>query len=93
MHAGGIENTPTTGNKAALFTKNPISPLFPSRNILEVMKKQPAQSKPLASDLLCRVDRNEEEVAAGREGEKKENEEGRRDGERKGVPGKAQQLR
>lgn len=89
VHAGGREDTPTTGNKAALFTKNPMSPLFPSRNILEVMKKQPAQSKSLASDLLCPVDRNEEEVVAGRKGER----EGGRDGEGRGVPGKVPQLR
>lgn len=74
VHAGGREDTPTTGNKAALFTKNPVSPLFPSKNILEAMKKRPAQSKSLASHLLWR------------QGEK---EKGRRNGGGEGVPGKA----
>lgn len=41
LHAGGGvgEDTQTAGNKAALFTKNSISPLFPSRNIPEMVKK------------------------------------------------------
>lgn len=83
VHAGGREDTPTTGNKAALFTKNPISPLLHSKNILEAMKKQLAQSKSLASHLLWRQGEKEKGRRNG----------GGRDGEGKGVPGKAQQLR
>lgn len=67
LHAGGGKDTPTTGNKAALFTKNSFSPLFPSRDIPEMVKHCPAQSKSPASDLLCWVTqkRNGEEVAGG----------------------------